>query len=514
MNKARKGPAFLVIFLMLLLIAAYIYAAYQTVKPARGLICNGVFVETVNVGGMSEDEARTAVAQYRDEYLQRTVEVDVNGKTVSATLEQLGYNCEVGDVIAKAMQVGKDGNPFTNYAKIREIATTPLVYKLKYDAKEKKIRTFVNKKKCAKAKNAKVKRENGTFVYTDAKEGSTIDVNSTAAQIRKAVEQAKSGDAIRVKADVTIQEPTVTKDLASRCKDKIGSFQTNFNAGNVSRSKNLSNAARLINDHVIYPGETFSVHDTISPLTEENGYYAAPSYSNGEVVDSIGGGVCQVSTTLYNAVLKAELEVVERSPHSMVVSYVKPSMDAAIAGDYKDFKFRNDTEVPIYIEGGVYSGTIYFNIYGEETRSDDREVTFESETTQTIQPGADKITYDKTKPASYTKVTQEAHVGYKAVLWKIVKENGKTKKTQINSSTYQAVPRYVTKGAAEGTHAASEKSQTTKKATKEPNATAKPKKTAKPKATVKPKKTAKPKATVKPQATAVPAAAEPTTEAQ
>lgn len=161
MNKARKGPAFLVIFLMLLLIAAYIYAAYQTVKPARGLICNGVFVETVNVGGMSEDEARTAVAQYRDEYLQRTVEVDVNGKTVSATLEQLGYNCEVGDVIAKAMQVGKDGNPFTNYAKIREIATTPLVYKLKYDAKEKKIRTFVNKKckkKCEKAKNAKVKR--------------------------------------------------------------------------------------------------------------------------------------------------------------------------------------------------------------------------------------------------------------------------------------------------------------------------------------------------------------------
>ena len=136
MNKARKGPAFLVIFLMLLLIVADIYAAYQTVKPARGLICNGVFV----------DEARTAVTQYRDEYLQRTVEVDVNGKTVSATLEQLGYNCEVGDVIAKAMQVGKDGNPFTNYAKIREIATTPLVYKLKYDAKEKKIRTFVNKK--------------------------------------------------------------------------------------------------------------------------------------------------------------------------------------------------------------------------------------------------------------------------------------------------------------------------------------------------------------------------------
>ena len=450
MNKARKGPAFLVIFLMLLLIAAYIYAAYQTVKPARGLICNGVFVETVNVGGMSEDEARTAVAQYRDEYLQRTVEVDVNGKTVSATLEQLGYNCEVGDVIAKAMQVGKDGNPFTNYAKIREIATTPLVYKLKYDAKEKKIRTFVNKKckkKCAKAKNAKVKRENGTFVYTDAKEGSTIDVNSTAAQIKKAVEQAKSGDTIRVKADVTIQEPTVTKDLASRCKDKIGSFQTNFNAGNVSRSKNLSNAARLINDHVIYPGETFSVHDTISPLTEENGYYAAPSYSNGEVVDSIGGGVCQVSTTLYNAVLKAELEVVERSPHSMVVSYVKPSMDAAIAGDTKDFVFENNYDTPIYIFGEIDDNNqLCFAIYGKETRDKTRKIEFESEEVSTEEPGV-KYKADAELALGEMEVTGSAHTGKEVKLWKIVYENGKqVSKDVINESTYSKADKTISVG--------------------------------------------------------------------
>ena len=450
MNKARKGPAFLVIFLMLLLIAAYIYAAYQTVKPARGLICNGVFVETVNVGGMSEDEARTAVAQYRDEYLQRTVEVDVNGKTVSATLEQLGYNCEVGDVIAKAMQVGKDGNPFTNYAKIREIATTPLVYKLKYDAKEKKIRTFVNKKckkKCAKARNAKVKRENGTFVYTDAKEGSTIDVNSTAAQIKKAVEQAKSGDTIRVKADVTIQEPTVTKDLASRCKDKIGSFQTNFNAGNVSRSKNLSNAARLINDHVIYPGETFSVHDTISPLTEENGYYAAPSYSNGEVVDSIGGGVCQVSTTLYNAVLKAELEVVERSPHSMVVSYVKPSMDAAIAGDTKDFVFENNYDTPIYIFGEIDDDNqLCFAIYGKETRDKTRKIEFESEEVSTEEPGV-KYKADAELALGEMEVTGSAHTGKEVKLWKIVYENGKqVSKDVINESTYSKADKTISVG--------------------------------------------------------------------
>ncbi len=492
MKKARKGPAFLVIFLMALIIAAYIYAAYQMVRPADHIICDGVFVNSIDLSGMTREQAVQAVRQYSDKHSSRTVEVDVNGKIVRTTLEELGYQSEANDYIDQALQIGKGSNPFTNYAQIRDAAVNPVVFKLEFHCKEKSIREFVKtkcRKKCKKAKNARIKMKSGVLTYTNARQGSKIEIDSTADRIQKAVKEQEKEDVIRVKADVKIQEPTVTKDLAQRCKDKIGTFQTNFNAANMSRSRNLANAARLISDHVIYPGETFSVHDAISPLTEENGYYAAPSYSNGEVVDSIGGGVCQVSTTLYNAVLRAELEIVERSPHSMVVSYVKPSMDAAIAGDYKDFKFRNDTEVPLYIEGGTYSGTIYFNIYGEETRSADREVSFESETTQTMQPGADKITYDKTKPVTYMKVTQEAHIGYKAVLWKIVKENGKTKKTQINSSTYQAVPRYVTKGAAKAT----------------PKPSAKP--SAKP--TAKPKATAKPKVTKKPQPTKVPATPEP-----
>lgn len=236
---------------------------------------------------------------------------------------------------------------------------------------EKVLKKFVKKKckkMCTSAQNAQVSMENGEFVYTDSQEGVTLDVAATVENIQKAVSEAKDDtSAIRVVAAVEVEKPKISKETAERCKDKIGSFSTTFNAGNVNRSKNVANAARLISGSVLYPGETFSVHDAISPLTEENGYYAAASYNQGKVEDTLGGGVCQVSTTLYNAVLRAELEVVERSPHSMVVSYVKPSMDAAIAGDYKDFKFKNNTDVPIYIQGGTYSGTLYFNIYGEET---------------------------------------------------------------------------------------------------------------------------------------------------
>lgn len=491
MRKARKWPALLVIFILLFLIVIYVYAAYQMVKPADDIICDGVFVEDIDLSGMTREKAQTAVQSYIDAKVGRSLEVDVNGKKVTVSLADIGYQCEENDYIDQALQVGKDSNPFTNYAAIRNAQTSHIVYDLSFTHSEKKLKSFVKKtcnKKCTKAKNAKIKMENGVLTYSEAKEGVTIDTDTTVERIKKALKEQEEQEVITVAAEITIQEPKVTMELASRCKDKTGTFRTVYNAANVSRSRNLANAARLINGSVIYPGETFSVHDTISPLTEDNGYYAAPSYNNGKVEDSIGGGVCQVSTTLYNAVLRAELEIIERSPHSMVVSYVKPSMDAAIAGDYKDFKFRNNTEVPLYIEGGTYSGTIYFNIYGEETRSSERKVSFESETIETIQPGPDKIIYDKTKPTSFSQVTQEAHTGYKAVLWKIVKENGKTKKTQVNSSTYQAVPRYVTKGT----------QKTTPKPTEKPKATVEPRTRAK--ETEKPRATAKPKPTVAPTA--------------
>ena len=491
MKKRSKWPALLVIFILSLVICGYVYIAYQAVKPADDIICDGVFIETIELSGMTQQQAKAAVEQYVADKVNRTLAVDVNGKRVTASLADFGYACEENDYIQQALRVGKDSNPFANYATIRNAKTNHIVYDLAFQYSDKKISKFIKKqcsKECVKAKDSKIKMENGVLTYTKARDGVAIDAKRTLSNIKQAMKEQEAEEIIEASAEIITQKPAVTEELASRCKDKIGTFQTTFNAANVSRSRNLANAARLINGSVIQPGKTFSVHDTISPLTEDNGYYAAPSYNNGKVEDSIGGGVCQVSTTLYNAVLRAELEIVERSPHSMVVTYVKPSMDAAIAGDYKDFKFKNNTEVPVYIESGTRSGMIFFHVYGEETRKSSRKISFESETIETMQPGPDKIIYDKTKPANYTKVTQEAHTGYKAVLWKIVKTDGKTKKTKVNSSTYQAVPRYVTKG--------------TQKVTPKPTAKPTPKASAAPKATPKPAPKAKPT----PQPTPVPAA--------
>ena len=147
--------------------------------------------------------------------------------------------------------------------------------------------------------------------------------------------------------------------------------------------------------------------------------------------------------------LLAELEVTQRYNHSMIVAYVDPSADAAIAESAsKDFKFVNNTDAPIYVEGIIQNKKITVNIYGKETRDENREVIYESEIISRTPPGQDVIYVDAGRPIGYI-VKESAHVGYKARLWKVVKENGEVvERTQVNSSTYKMTPRYATVGVA------------------------------------------------------------------
>ena len=225
--------------------------------------------------------------------------------------------------------------------------------------------------------------------------------------------------------------------------DVLGTFTTSYKSSGSSRSANVANGCKLINGQTLYPGDELNTLDLITPFTEKNGYFLAGSYLNGQVVESFGGGICQVSTTLYNAVLLAELEVTERYNHSMSVTYVDPSMDAAIAeSSGKNFCFVNNTDYPVYVEGYTTSDKkITFTIYGKETRDTvNRSVRYESEILETTYPETDQITADAGQPFGYIS-TSGMHVGYKARLWKIVTENGTETKEQVNSSTYKMSPR-------------------------------------------------------------------------
>ena len=227
----------------------------------------------------------------------------------------------------------------------------------------------------------------------------------------------------------------------------MGEYSTSYASSAAARKHNVELAAAAVNGKVVEPGEEFSFNVTVGVRSAKRGYLPAPVIINGEFTTGTGGGVCQVSTTLYNAVLLAELQVDERHNHSMIVNYVDPSMDAAIAeSSGKDFVFTNNTEYPIYIEGYTSNKRITFTIYGVETRDSNRKVTYESEVLETISPGAEVINQDSSQPVGYVDV-QSAHTGYKARLWKVVTVDGEeVSREQVNSSSYKMTPRTATVG--------------------------------------------------------------------
>lgn len=144
----------------------------------------------------------------------------------------------------------------------------------------------------------------------------------------------------------------------------LSTFTTRYDASNTNRSQNLAIAANKINGTVLMPGEIFSFNQVVGKRTIEEGYKDAKIYAGGQVVDGLAGGICQISSTLYNAVVKANLEIVERRNHSFTTSYVKAGKDATVVYGVIDFKFKNSRTYPIKIEASVSSGIAEFNIHG------------------------------------------------------------------------------------------------------------------------------------------------------
>ena len=208
----------------------------------------------------------------------------------------------------------------------------------------------------------------------------------------------------------------------------------------VQAHRHTQTHTQKINNCVVYPSEIFSTNDALKPFTFKNGYKNAPVIVGGEIVDDLGGGICQVSTALYNAVLFSELTVTQRQNHSLKVGYVDYGYDATLAGDYIDFKFKNSTKSPILIESIINSNSLTIKIYGAESRSSSRKIKFENALVETIQPPAETIIYTDELKEGEKQIVKQSKKGYRYKLYKIVYENGKqVDKILVNSSYYKSV---------------------------------------------------------------------------
>ncbi len=413
-------------------------------------IADGVFIGNISVGGMTEEEATAAINDYAQSVNQAVFTLTANGKDVKVTAEELGITLKNTQAVQEAMAVGKTGNLIKRYKDSKDLEHGGKVFELPLSVNEtaatdvltQKAKTLNNE-----AVNNGLTRVNGQFQLIEGSSGVEVNIAKSVEEIENYLTDGWDGTDAQIELVAEVVEPEGTKEELSKVKDLLGSYNTNFKTSTAARCTNIAVAAGKIDGTVLYPGEEFSVAATIGPLTAAGGYELAGAYENGQTVQSYGGGVCQVSTTLYNAVMLAELEVTQRSNHSMIVTYVKPSMDAAIAGDYKDLKFVNNLDAPIYIEGYTSGKDIFFNIYGQETRPANRKISYESEVVSEQDPGT--IFVATGDPIGHIATSQGKHMGYTAKLWKIVTVDGvEQSRDAVNKSTYKASPKIVNVGIA------------------------------------------------------------------
>lgn len=421
-------------------------------RDLSGTFLPGIYFDDIDLSGKTYDEAIRLIREKVRSMSGANITLNsIGDNSVSVTAADLGMKWEDNGVVADALYVGRSGNVVERYKQRKDLEHDKKVFPLELDFDKGKITSIVNEQGelyNVEAVNATLSKKDGDFTVIGGTTGEKIDVNASVSRIMSSLDNFNGSDTT---IDLVVIEdvPKASAEDLEKIHDIIGSFRTSFKTSSADRSGNVRNGARLVNGTVLLPGDQFSMYGTVSPFTEENGYFLAGSYLNGMVVESLGGGICQVSSTLYNAVLRAELQVDERHNHSMVVSYVDLSSDAAISGTSKDFKFTNSSDYPIYIEGiTTEDKQIIFNIYGVETRPENRKVTYESEKLSETVPEGDKIVADPSAPIGSIS-TQSAHTGYTGKLWKIVTVDGKeTERTEVNRSTYLPAPRTATVGTA------------------------------------------------------------------
>ena len=401
----------------------------------------GLQVGGQDLGGLDREEADQKIEEYVNGLQDQQISIHVGDQVLETSAKELGLAWSNREAVDETMDSLTEGNLLRRYMAATDLAQEGGGLKVETAVDGETVAVYLAAQ-CADLdgapKNATITREDGEFVITPSEKGLTLDSEATAQAVNEALAE-NPGEPVTEEAAVTEAEPEITTEMLSTIQDVLGTFTTDFSSSSSARAKNLEVGAAKLNGHVLMPGETLSGYECLQPFTRDNGYMPAASYENGQVVDSIGGGVCQLSTTMYNMALQAELEITQRQNHSMIVTYVKPSMDAAIAGTYKDLKITNNYSTPIYIEAYTSGRKLTFTCYGQETRPENRKVEFVSETISRTDPGAPIERVNNSLAPGTRRRVSSGHTGIKSRLWKVVTVDGvETERTLLHTDTYNA----------------------------------------------------------------------------
>ena len=413
----------------------------------------GVYIDNVHVGGMTRQEAVSAVSQVNEKASGSfDIVVSVGNESWHVNSERVPVSRNTEEIVERAWASGRSNTPGLTAGastpfqerinQASAMRSHPVTFATRQDYDHEALRTltdgivnYVNRDPL----NSKVKSfdfSTTTFTFTEDRPGAKLDADQLYAQVSELLDDGVTKKELRVVPEKILAEVTRT-ELMNRFG--LVSAYTTKTTNNNNRNTNIQLSAQAINGITVLPGEIFSFNGTTGERTAAKGYKEAPAISGGQSKDEVGGGVCQTSSTLFNAVARANLEIIERNPHAWPSSYIEKGLDATVNWPGLDFKFKNDTEWPVFIIAAYNNRKVTVNIYGMTLGSDVR-IDLESELVRTIpQPDGTKYVINTDLAPGESKKTVTGRKGYEVNTWKVwYQGNRETKREILFKTTYKA----------------------------------------------------------------------------
>lgn len=422
------------------------YEAYAAISKmaAQDTFFPGVTVDGIDLGGMTRDEAHAFFADRQMQTASAFSLVVASGeKRWRITSQEVPVTFNADTILEQAYNVGHTGTLEQRASEIQRARDEGVVFVTGYTYERSAVRALVDTiadSLDVAAKDATLDAfdpNNHTFTFTKESAGYRVDRELLHSDILAALDERAYDRVILVQGESV--EPQVTLARLEGLFGKISSFTTKTTKDN-DRNTNIALSAAALNGRMVLPGETLSFNDCTGQRTGEKGYREAGAIAGGVLVDDTGGGVCQTSSTLFNAVVRADLEIVTRYAHSWPSSYVNKGEDATVNWPSLDFVFRNNGQFPVFVVAWYANQEVTVEIYGQMLE-DGQTIDLYSEVTQTLKPSDDILyTLDESLPAGTRKAGRQKRTGYVVDTCKVYydAEGNELRREKLWTTTYRA----------------------------------------------------------------------------
>lgn len=375
------------------------YHDLETAAAEGARLRRGVVIDGLDLGGTGVEEAKSALEKEHQRLAEQTrYFISSENGEIEISASELPSQWNTDEVLLAALNGEHNKEPY--------------FCEITFHAEE--CRSLLEKRTerlSIEPENAEAEYKNGKFRFTAEKDGMDIDVK----ELTSGISALPVGQKHEIKANTTVRKASYTESDAKEDRTLLSSYTTSFAKGNYgvkNRVFNIKKAASLIDGCVIKAGETFDMNAVLGARNKENGWREATAIREGSYVQEYGGGVCQVSTTLYNAALMADMEIVERRPHSWPLGYVGIGRDATISTGGPNFRFTNTSGANIYISAltDEEEKTIKVSLFGRK-RTDGMKIRVRSTKVESIDDPGDEIRVDKNLPAGKSSRLRESRAG-------------------------------------------------------------------------------------------------------